>query len=432
MARLALLRQRARETLWLAPALGLLLALGLTVLTIQFDDTVEVGSSTLIGFDGGPDSARSILSTIAASMLTFLALVFTLTVVALQLASDFSPRLLRTFLSTTATKVALGLFVATFTYAVLVLREVDPDNVPELSVTIAIILVIVSVIAFVYYVSEVAQSLRVASIVERAGQGSRDEIERGILDRGGEAGEEETDRDLGWRAVEGAEPADVLTWEGQAGVVTAIDLDRMREIADRENAIIELRAQVGDFLPSGAPLAAVFGADPEVDTAELATAIATAKERTFHQDAAFGLRQLADVAARGLSPGINDPTTAVQALDQIHDILLRLGEGRLYSGVLRGPEGEVRVLVPVHSWDDYVHLSIDEIRIYGEGSMQVSRRLHALLEDLRDRLPACRTPAVERQLELLDESVERGFANETDRRRARLTTSAVGGSEGGG
>ncbi len=431
MARLTLLRQQAKETLWLAPALGLLLALALTAVTIRFDDGIEVGSGALVGFDGGPDSARAILSTIAASMLTFLALVFTLTVVALQLASDFSPRLLRGFLVARASKVALGLFVSTFTYAVLVLREVDPDNVPELSVTIAIILVIVSVIAFVYYVSEIAQSLRVASIVERAGDATRSEIARSLTGDG-EPGEEEGDRDHGWRAIEGAEPAVELEWGGGAGVVTAIDLAGLREVAVGSEAIIELRAQVGDFLPAGAPLAVIFGRDPDVGPEALGPLIATAKERTFDQDAAFGLRQLVDVAARALSPGINDPTTAVQSLDQIHDILLELGGRQLYSGVLRGPEGEVRVLVPVHSWDDYVHLAIDEIRIDGEGSLQVSRRLQALLEDLRDRLPACRRPSVELQLELLDQSIERGFANDSDRERARLTTSAVGGAERGG
>ena len=147
--------------------------MALTVLTIELDDSVTVASSAVVGFDGGADSARSILSTIAASMLTFLALVFTLTVVALQLASDFSPRLLRNFFTARASKLSLSLFVTTFTYAVLVLREVSPDNVPELSVTVAIVLVLLSVLMFVYYVSVIAQSLRVANIVDTAGSATR-------------------------------------------------------------------------------------------------------------------------------------------------------------------------------------------------------------------------------------------------------------------
>ncbi len=422
MVRLVRLREWASETLWLAPATGLLLAMALAVLTIEIDDGIAVGGGAVIGFGGGPDSARSILSTIAASMLTFLALVFTLTVIALQLASDFSPRLLANFLSARVSKVALALFVATFTYAVLVLREVSPVSVPELSVTIAIGLAIVSVMVFVYYVSEIAQSLRVANIVDRAGAETRAQID-GRPDRG-VPGEERSDRDLGWAAIEGAEPRSVVHWQGGPGVITTLDLEGMRGLAAELEGIVELRLQVGDFVPTGAPTLAIYGSDREVSAEEVGDLIATGRERTFNQDPAFGLRQLADIAARALSPGINDPTTAVQALDQIHDALLRLGDRELYSGVLRGPEGDVQVLVPVHSWEDYLRLGIDETRIYGERSMQVSRRLRSLLGDLRTRL-------VEEQLRLLDASVESGFAQQADRDRARLQITAVGGTEAG-
>ena len=431
MARLARLRDLIRETLWLAPAIGLLLAMALTVLTTEIDSEVTVGSSAVIGFSGGADSARAILGTIATSMLSFLALVFTLTVVALQLASDFSPRLLRNFLTSRSSKLALALFVATFTYAVLVLREVSAENVPELSVTVAIVLVILSALAFVYYVSTIAQSLRVANIIETAGATTRREIEA-ELNADGTPGEEEAARDRGWLVIEGVEPSQVIPWEGEPGVVTAINLDGMRALADRAGATLELRLQVGDFLPGGAPAVAVYGTETGISAGEVCHLVATATERSIHQDAGFGLRQLVDIAARALSPGINDPTTAVQSLDQIHDALLRLGGRELYSGVLRDAGGAVRVLVPVHSWRDFVHLAIDEIRIYGEGSMQVSRRLHQLLTDLRDRLPAPRRSAVEHQLDLLHRSVESGFAQPADRERARPEITAVGGTEAGG
>ena len=431
MAKLAVLRDMARETLWIAPTIGVLAAMVLVVLTINIDDSVTVGSSAVVGFNGGADSARSILSTIAASMLTFLALVFTLTVVALQLASDFSPRLLRNFFTARASKLSLSLFVATFTYSVLILREVAPDSVPELSVTIAIVLVLISVLMFVYYVSTIAQSLRVANIVDRAGSATRAEIEVSLASMEGEAGDEEADRDRGWRTVADLEPAIIVPWCGKPGAITAISLDGLRDLAERSGAILELRAQVGDFLPGGAPTLAVYGTEDEITTDQVCNLIGTANERSFHQDAAFGLRQLVDIAARGLSPGINDPTTAVQALDQIHDALLRLGESPLHSGVLRSPEGEVRVLVPVHSWDDYVHLAIDEIRIYGEGSLQVCSRLHSLLVDLRKRLPECRRSAASHQLSLLDAAIDSGIAQQADRDRARLAITAVGGTEGG-
>lgn len=433
MARLVRLREIARETLWLAPAIGLLFAMALTVATIQIDESVEVGSSAVIGFDGGSSSARSVLSTIAASMLTFLALVFTLTIVALQLASDYSPRLLRTFLLARATKVALGLFVATFTYAVLVLREVSEVEVPELSVTIAIVLVLLSVLVFVYYVSNVAQSLRIASIVETAGAAARAELAAKPPPGAdaGDPGDEPAEREQGWKAITGSEPRSELRWGDEPGVVTALDLDGIRDRALSAGAIVELCAQVGDFLPGGTTVLRSHGTELELTQRELSGLVATAKERTYSQDAAFGLRQLADIGVRALSPGINDPTTAVQALDQIHDILLRLGRRTLYTGVLRGPDGEVRVLVPVHSWEEYVRLGLDEIRLDGVGSMQVTRRLLALLRDLERRLPEARREPIIEQRELVEKSIESGFDTGTDRRRARLTANGAGAIEGG-
>ena len=177
MGRIAQLRERAQETLWIAPLIGLVLAIVLATASLVADDNITFGRTIVVGFGGEDQSARSILSTIAASMLTFLALSFTLTVVALQLATNFSSRLLRYFLTDRPSKIALALFVATFTYSVLILRDVAPGQVPEISVTIATVLAIAAVVAFVYYVSSVAQSLRIANIVERAAAEARAEVE---------------------------------------------------------------------------------------------------------------------------------------------------------------------------------------------------------------------------------------------------------------
>lgn len=422
MARYAKLRETLSETLWVAPVLGLVLAMALVVVTIQADLNLGVGSSPVIGFGGDADSARSILSTIAASMLTFLALVFTLTVVALQLASDYSPRLLRNFLTARSSKLALALFVATFTYSVLVLREVSTEQVPELSVTVALLLVILSALAFVYYVGEIANSLRVARIVQTAGDLTRTEISSSF-GRAGAGGEDE-ERARGWRAIEAREPDELVAWEGTAGAVTALDLGGFRRLAESKGLIFELRMQPGDFLPAGAPAVAIYGPGSGLGASEVGKFTATAAERSINQDAAFGIRQLVDIAVRGLSPGINDPTTASQAIDQIHDVLLRLGSSRLHSGVLRDDTGDVRVLLPVHSWPDYLHLALDEIRIYGEGSPQVSRRLRSMLLDLRDRLPQCRREALDAQLELLERSIDSAFANAADREWIRRSPAA--------
>jgi uncharacterized membrane protein len=187
--------------------------------------------------------------------------------------------------------------VTTFTYAVLVPREVAPDDVPELSVTVAIVLAILSVLVFVYYVSEIAQSLRLANIVDRAGTAARDEI--AAMPSDGEPGAEQ--RELGWSAIEGAEARTVVRWTDEPGVVTTLDLEGMRALAEELEAILELRMAVGDFLTTGAPTVAVYGTDRELGPERGAGLMATANERTFSQDPAVGLRQLTDIAARALS-----------------------------------------------------------------------------------------------------------------------------------
>lgn len=429
MVKITRLREILLEALWIAPVFGVIGAAGLASLTIRLDEGIDLGRTAVIGFNGDAISADSILSTIATSMLSFLALVFTLTVIALQLATGFSPRLLRSFLTDRTSKLALAIFVATFAYAILILRSLNEDEVPELSVTVAIVLVIVSVIVFVYYVSEIAQSLRVANLVKRAGNDARREIMRAYTD--GEPGSEDTDRREGWRAVSDRGPDEVLGWPGAPGVVTAVDLEGFSELARHHDLTIELRFQVGDFLPFEAPVLAVYGATGKIADDEIEVRIGAAPERTFRQDAAFGIRQLVDIASRALSPGVNDPTTAVQAIDQIHDLLIRLGLKRLYSGVIADEGGTTRVLAPVHTWNDLVRLGVEEIRIYSADSIQVARRLRAMLGDLGDRLAEPRLAVIEQQTDLLLASIDENFPHAGDRERAKAKTTSVGASEGG-
>ena len=145
-------------------------------------------------------------------------------------------------------------------------------------------------------------------------------------------------------------------------------------------AVVVLRVGIGDFVPTGAPLLDLHGAD--ADGCAVTDCISFARERTMHQDPAFGLRQLVDLAAKALSPGINDPTTAVQAIDQIHDILRRLAPRPLPAGRQADDAGHARLIFPTMDWDDFLSLAVDEIRLYGAGSLQVTRRLRGMLEDL--------------------------------------------------
>jgi uncharacterized membrane protein len=196
-----------------------------------------------------------------------------------------------------------------------------------------------------------------------------------------------------------------------------MDEGRLLAAADADTRTLQVIPMIGDFLPIGAPLAVAWGAWDRTATDEVRGAIAIGGERTLEQDPAFGFRQLVDVAVRALSPGTNDPTTAVQALDRLHDLLRRLVV-RQFPSPVHEVDGRVRLILPGVTWPEYLRLATDEIRLSGESQLHVMRRLRALLEDLATLAPAERLPAVRAQLAALDAGVERGFSSERDRQLA--------------
>jgi uncharacterized membrane protein len=208
--------------------------------------------------------------------------------------------------------------------------------------------------------------------------------------------------------------------------VSSVNESRLLAAADADTRMLQVVPMVGDFLAIGAPLAVAWGTWDRTATDEVRGAIAIGGERTLEQDPAFGFRQLVDVAVRALSPGTNDPTTAVQALDRLHDLLRRLAL-RQFPSPVHEVDGRVRLIVPGVTWLEYLRLATDEIRLSGESQLHVMRRLRALLEDLATIAPPERLPAVRAQLAALDAGVERGFSSERDRELA-LTSSRDGQS----
>ncbi len=398
------LRERLRLSLWFVPSVLAVAAALLALVLSTVDDRLAAnGSGLFFTFGGSPEGARSVLSTIAQSMLTFTGLVFTITMLVLQLAStQLSPRVMRTFLRDQGNQVVLGVFVATFVFTLLVLREVrtpvDGSDafVPAVSVWVAFALLLASVAAFVWYIDHMAHAIRASTVIANIWNETVAAIERLYPDRAGRRTEEP------WRAPS-SRPAVVLTSRA-AGIVLRVDEAALLEATDCDGRVAELRARVGDFIPEDAPLAHLWGGWTPAAGDEVRDAIAIGGERTLDQDAAFGFRQLADIAVRALSPGTNDPTTAVQALDRIHDLLRRLANREIPSPV-RSIDGRVRLVLPRPSWDDYVHLGLEEIRLAGASQVQVIRRLRALLDDLETDTPHDRQRVLReerRNLDLLD------------------------------
>jgi uncharacterized membrane protein len=203
-------------------------------------------------------------------------------------------------------------------------------------------------------------------------------------------------------------PSLLVLHEGPSGVVTAAAGDRICEAASAADVTVVLRPMIGDFVPEGGVLFEVWGDATRVSSKELAAAVAIGRERTLSQDPAFGFRGIVDVAERALSPSTNDPTTAVQALDQLHDLLRRLALRRFPAPARTDRAGRLRVILPRPDFDSYVRLSLDEIRYYGAGSVQIVRRLRFLLEDLLVVAPPSRRAELRRQLHALDGKLSDG------------------------
>lgn len=395
-----MLLRRLAARLWVLPALFTLGAVLLALGTLWLDRALQDTTVFLWSFPGDDASARNLLSTIAAAMINFLALVFTITIVVLQLVSNrFTPRVLRTFLQDQVSQVALATFVATFTYAVVVLRTIGGqdsggDFVPTLSTTVAFLFVLASVAVFVRYIDHIARSIRISHIATSVGDDTAKAIERLYPH---DRDDEEEPRP--------SERPDGVARSKNKGVLVALDEDALVRCAAKSDATIRLVPVVGDFVTRGGAVAEVFG---ETDAEQVSKHIHLADERELSNDPGFGFRQLVDIAERALSPGTVDPTTAVQALDQLHDLLRDVAQ-RPTPGtrLLRDDDGIVRVIVPQRTWSDFLDLSVDEIAFHGKESLQVKSRMRNMLDDLAAVASAERSAAVETKRRKIEELWQR-------------------------
>jgi uncharacterized membrane protein len=395
-----------RSSLWFVPVLcvlaGALLSFGTIALDRFFD--YEAIPRSLVG---GPDAATAILATIAASMVSLAALVLTITMVVVQLAmGQFSPRIVQRVLRDKPSQLAIGLFVATFVYAMLALREVTnrgdgTGQVPGIAVVTAFVLVLVSIAVFVMYVHHIGQSLRVSSLIELVGKDTRKLIDSKYPDEG--------------TPLESAPGSPAVVKGRKSGVIIAIGFEQLVEEARRADCVLELVPALGEFVPAGAPLFRVHGEPTGLEEDRLYEALVVGLEPTLDEDVAYGVRLLVDIAERSLADSpFQDPTTAVQAIDRLHDILRQLARRPFPDGRHRDEAGKLRLTVRSMSWEAYVHLAFDEIRLAGAGSPQVSRRLKAALTDLRSIAPVERVEVIDHQLELLVAATETAMEDERD------------------
>ncbi|PWC04292.1 DUF2254 domain-containing protein [Agromyces badenianii] len=392
-------------SLWLIPVLCVLLGIVVSLSTIAVDRATDYA---LLPEDmvGGPEAALEILTTVATSMVNLAVLVLTIVLVVVQLAmGQFSPRIVQRLLRDRQSQFAIGLFVATFVHTLLTIREVaiggpgEPGQVPGVAIVTTFVLSLASIAVLVIYIHHIGQALRVSALVEIAGDNTRKLINKVYPD-----------------AEPAADVADLsLVTAEESGVLTWIAHEKLVGLARTADCTLELIPALGEFVPAGGRLFRIDGDPDRVDHEQVHSCVILRLERTLEEDVAYGMRLLVDMAIRALADAPwQDPTTAVQSIDRLHDCLRELVRRQFPDGRHYDEDGELRLTEEVMCWDDYVRLAFTEIRLAGAGSPQVARRILSALEDLLTVAPEDRRPVLELHRDLVLATVARRYEDDRD------------------
>ena len=392
---------------WLIP-----LAYAAAALIVGFT-VPRLAYSVLPGFVSSVsvNAAIGIYSAVASGMIALTGIVFSLTFVMLQFSSTaYSPRLVLWIARDPIMSHSMGVFTATFLYAIAALAWVDragSGRVPLAGTVLVTALLIVSVIMFIILIQRVSTLQINRMLTFTADQGRKiieslyPPIYAALCQGSGE--------------LDRLPCVQTMLHQGQPSFIQQVDIPALIEIACTKGYTIELVASVGDAALEFTPILRVLGVGTAIPEQTLRTAIKLGSERTFDQDPKYAIRLLVDIAIKALSPAINDPTTAVQTLDHIEDLLIRLGRRRLEIGSFCDSSGNPRVLMPFPTWEDFLRLALDEIRFYGAASIQVMRRMNALVSELMSVLPEERQPALRHWQKRLDMTIQRAFVDECDK-----------------
>ena len=360
-------------------------------------------------------SATAIYAAIASGMIALTGIVFSLTFVMVQFsATAYSPRLVLWIARDPVMSHALGTFTATFLYATAALAGVDrrgSGKVPFVSTWVVVALLVASVGMFISLIHRIGLLQVNRMLIFTGDQGRRVITTMYPSVKSVAAGNGSVD----FHALPRAQ---TLIHRGRPRSIQAIDAPTLVDLAKSSDGVIEMVVAVGDTIVELTPLLHVFGTPQPINERELRNGIEFGGERTFEQDPKYAIRLLVDIAIKALSPAINDPTTAVQALDQIEDLLLRLGLRHLEIGTFRDSNGKLRLVVPFPAWEDFLRLAFDEILSYGANSVQVMRRMNALVSDLIPAVPEERRPALRHWDVRFKASIARSFADGEQRLEA--------------
>lgn len=437
MARLRQYWQLLQESLWFVPGLLVIASFGLAYGLVEFDNhTSWHGEKQFpLLFGTGADGARGMLAAIAGSMLTVATLAFSLTLSTIaQVGNQYSPRVLRNFMRDRINQVVMGYFVGVFAYCLIVLgtiRSADEGKfVPSTAVLVGLILALGGVAALIFFIHHIAESIQTGTLVQHIFYETDKAIDDLFPNHFGEpiddpqkaeAALHYTDEQLGWHAVE----------SDQTGYLQLIDTEGLLRWAIRHRVVLRTEQEMGAFLGEGTKLFSVRSdmerpAAPKADWPnDLMNFVSIGRHRNIEQDVAFGIQQLVDIVLKALSPGINDTTTAIMAIDYLGAIGERLARHE-FPARLRSDGQHLRVLVRAASFDDYVRLSFDLPRINAKGNHAVFRRLIRALALVAAAINSKdRQPVLGEQANLLMESAEQTLVSDYEKNSVRKLYDAL-------
>jgi uncharacterized membrane protein len=409
-----------RSALWTVPFIAILCVLAIAPALRVLDGWLGWRISGL-----GRDGATSLYQTVITLTLSFIVFTFGSLLVAIQVAgAQLTPRIIATtLLRDNVVRYTVGLFVFSLVFAIMALNRVD-TTINEIVPLLCALLGLVCIAAFLFLIDYAARLLRPVSILAHVGNEGLSVIETVYRERVSDAADA-ADAAVGLPAG----PSTEVVHDGSSEIVLAVAVAALMRQARQADGAIECLFQVGDFISKGEPLFILYGGAAGIEPAVLKATVAFGPERTMEQDPLFSFRILVDIALKALSPAINDPTTAVLALDQIHRLLRSVGKRQLRGDTIRDEGGRPRVILHTPNWEDFVHVACIEIASCGANNVQIARRLRAMIENCIESLPRHRHTALLMQRERLDRMIESLYPIPDDRALARVPDSqGLGGS----
>lgn len=426
MNRFKQLWSNLRSSFWFMPSLIVMASIALAAVLIKADSAVSDGwlAQWPRLFGAGAEGARGMMSTIAGSMMTVVGVTFSMVLMVLAMASSqYTSRILRNFIRSRVTQVVLGVFAGIFTYCLIVLRTIRSGDegafVPNLAVSFGFVLALGGVVALIFFIHHIASSIQASSIIASVAEETIAAVDRLFpVNLGQGAGDDDDERPLRppserkWRAV----------MAGESGYIQSVDNAALVRLAQDRNTIVWMDHGIGEFVVQNTTLASLALEEPpdQATTDALQATFRISRHRAVDQDAAFGIRQIVDIALKALSPGINDTTTAVMCVDYLTAILARIAPRRIPTSH-RYEEGELRVIAKGPSFESLLAESFDQIRSNAKGDVAIMSRILGAFQTLASlTVSPRRRRALGEQVQWIAELAECSLESAHD--RARIDT----------